>query len=359
MKIIGFEKETHPHTFTHILRHVIHNIEDKRERGIMECAVANMLRPYDQTTLDCVSSKYKILERQKHNPFINEKVYERYIGIFGKAQRKYQWLRKFIQHIKLKKIKLINTTTLLGETFNESNISKMHTIVCNKSKSKYIFTLNELVNIIEKALGNADEWFICEPMWPKNPYNRVNFTTEQLYYIYFRVRYVNLNIPLDVFYLKHESVLKRNAILQYVKHSPNKYLSSEIYKMLYACELIKNGKYLTNNIDLKFPNDILVEIFRPYLHLWNNSIYDICAMVREKSLTSLITALHVFWKNNPAFGRKILKFYRDKNGKRICKYDFNTKNTPLHLLNTKNIIVQLNYRNSTLTLFDFTICDMQ
>lgn len=324
---------TQPHPFSIILNSVI-NTDDKE----LVIATSFFVYPAYNISLNNTSDKYNILRHQEKNPFVTEDVYHRLLHAFGKAQKKYLWLHNFICRIVNKKKPSVNDCTLLGDPINASD---MHVLICNTKK--YTFSLTELYKIIESSLGSSDEWFICEPMWPQNPYTNIKFTSAELFHIYFKIRYIQMRVPvllhlffmhnfgsLETYELEHRTILRRYVLHQHVLSSHNSYLCDKIYTMLYK----HYGTLATGEIDVDFPPCTLVKIFRPYLHLWYSSMYDCDGNVRVRSGEMLIAALYVFWKHNFAFGRKIIKYEKGKK-----KYDFICNYVPFNQLNTKNIFV--------------------
>ena len=66
------------------------------------------------------------------------------------------------------------------------NINHCNTVVLMYNRFKYMFSLQDLINIIETALSNSPNFFIM-PIAPKNPYNNAKFDKSTLYNIYFKL----------------------------------------------------------------------------------------------------------------------------------------------------------------------------
>jgi hypothetical protein len=76
-------------------------------------------------------------------------------------------------------------------------------------------------------------------------------------------------------------------------------------------------------IDSDFPKEELVNIMRPYLHLYYVSMYSLDEHKKLTSFSDLTRKLHKFYKHNPKFGRKIVKKELDSAFKYSTKIEFN------------------------------------
>ena len=101
--------------------------------------------------------------------------------IFFKIQRIYYVLNRFAYKYKFNKAKIIVNTDMC---LNELTEGTTNVISIIQDKSKYLFNIRDLINIVETALTSSNNFFI-QPKCVKNPYNNVPFGKSILYYIYF------------------------------------------------------------------------------------------------------------------------------------------------------------------------------
>jgi hypothetical protein len=60
-------------------------------------------------------------------------------------------------------------------------------------------------------------------------------------------------------------------------------------------------------LDIDFPKDKLVKIFKPYLLLYLTSKYAFVTFIKQYNFILFTRSMHLFYKFNPRFGRKIVK----------------------------------------------------
>lgn len=274
-------------------------------------------------------SKFASLNSILENPFFKRELKEHIFNIFQRAQKHYYAFTRIVHIYRLKKNKHIVTNDLMMNTIDPNH--KL-TFTLLENKSIFLFNINEIVNIIETAIGNSDDFF-CNPLSPLNPYNNQELTHATLYNIYFQIKNINRVTPLlfhyfflenfdkDAFVKQYEPNIREYAIKKYVFNSPHTILYSSVISML------RNNEYTRKlSIDEDFPKDLLVDIFRPFLfhdYIDNFYIKDTSKVYNSRQL--LYVKLKNFYKFNPCFGRKILKFVK-KNTKIIKKeYILNTK----------------------------------
>jgi hypothetical protein len=134
--------------------------------------------------------------------------------------------------------------------------------------------------------------------------------------------YFKCNFDLREFRDKYEYLLRDYALDAYIKNTPNGNLAKNILSMLkkrrFKCSIHEN-----------FPNDKLVEIFRPYLRLYYISMYALEDQKQNNADYELSLRLNYFSNYNRLFGRK---YYYHEFGTRKCR--FNDKYPPFH----KNIL---------------------
>ena len=273
-------------------------------------------------------SKLSALNRLLNNVFISNELKEKIQDIFCCAQRHYYALTKFANIYRCKNWPAVVTNDL---TLTTLSVNHPATFVLLQNKSKYLFSMNDLINIIETALCNAPNFFLS-PLPPKNPYNNQKLTTSTLCNVYFKMKegvckfslimhlFFLENFVKNDFYLNNEAFLREYAIKKYVytSHSQTLYNSVKI--------MIQNNCY-TNKLLIhdEFPKDVLVNIFRPYLFYYYIVHFSIKGTEKiYKYKNKLNDKLRKFYEYNSLFGRKMCIGRRKKIIKSSFKIKFNT-----------------------------------
>ena len=209
----------------------------------------------------------------------------------------------------------------------------------SQDNNNYLFSIRDLINLIETALLNH-YCFFSSPLCAKNPYNNLPFNKSTLYNIYYFIRFntnlypdllfrfFNTNFNLNVFGRKYEYLLREVSIQKYVETTDTDHLHSDIKDMIHLI-LIRN-KYKIS-IHKEFPQQKLVDVMRPYLHLWYTSFYSLIPSKREASIKRLTRKLIKFVKFNPKFGRKYIESTTeciDGKIKRVRKVLYNDAHIP-------------------------------
>jgi hypothetical protein len=258
--------------------------------------------------------KLKCFDDILQNNFYNNELKEYIFNIFSKAQKHYFAFVKLRHLFRIKK-----NSYVVENDLNMTPLDHKHklTFILVENKSNYLFNINELVKIIETAIGNSPNFF-CEPLYPLNPYTNQPFTLSTLYNIYFHLKKINRVTPqlFHYFFLEnfdktkfvdqYEPLIRELAIKNYVNNSPYNVLHPKVLQM------IKKNHYTKNLIIHEdFPKDFLVDIFRPFL------IYDfICKYYIKNtykyynSKQILNNKLKKFYQFNKAFGRRYIKVTR-------------------------------------------------
>ena len=300
--------------------------------------------------------KFTCLNNILQNIFYTFELKETIFNIFSRAQKYYHALSRFIHIYKIKKHPYVVTNDL---TMNILDPNNKLTFILVEDKTNFLFNINEIINIIDTAIGNSPNFF-CEPLNPLNPYNNQELTIATLYNIYFQMKKNNRVISLlfHFYFLEHfnknnfvkqyEPNIRENAIKKYVFNSPHTVLYTSVISML------RNNIY-TNNLCIHehFPKDILVDIFRPFLY------YDYIASYYIKGTTQiyysknlLYIKLKKFYEFNPAFGRENIKIIKKEriigqeyifNTRHISFYDINidTPTQTNNIFNPINILINM------------------
>ncbi len=285
------------------------------------------------------SAKLASLNSILENTFYNNELKERIFDIFSMAQKHYHAFSR-LQHIyRLKKNPYVVTNDLM---MNPIQPNDRLTFILVEKKSNFLFNINELINIINTAIGNSPNFF-SEPLSPSNPYNNQEFTNATLYNIYFKMKQIERVIPLlfhcfflenfdkDNFVEEHEPIIREHAIKKYIFNSPHTTLYDSVISML------QHNQYTRKlTIHKNFPKDMLVDIFRPFLfhhYIANYYIKGTSKLYNSKYI--LAVKLKKFYEFNPAFGRETIKLIK-KNRKVIRQeYVINTKHISFYDISIK------------------------
>jgi hypothetical protein len=218
-------------------------------------------------------------------------------------------LNRFARAYKYKKAK-VGIDTDLG--LNKINLRKSNTIVIYQNGVKYLFVIQDLINIIDSCLTN-DNVFFADPIPIKNPYNNLKFSAANLYNIYFFVKERNFIMPtllhlfflsnfnLQHFTIEHESYLRDISIKKYIQNTPASMLHQK------AQTLLTLNRYSSRlRICKEFPKNDLVEVMRPYMYLYFISEYSLQTDKRHKYQIYLDDRLKQLYYFNPRFGRKYI-----------------------------------------------------
>ena len=259
------------------------------------------------------TSKFKALNHFFNNKFNTQKQIECVFNAFSKAQRTYFAFNKFVNIYKLKKYPKVVTDDL---SMTPLDIHSKNTISIVQNKSIYLFNLNELIHIIETALGHAPSFF-SDPQRPKNPFNNEELSNATLYNIYFKMKdsvrltstifhlyfLSNFDNDNDNFVINNEAFLREFSIKKYVFTTPALCLHPSVI------EMIKSNPYTKKlTIHKQFPKEQLVEIFRPFLYYNYIVNYDIRGTHKLAQYKKILYhKLKRFYEYNKAFGRQIIE----------------------------------------------------
>ena len=277
-----------------------------------DCFVKNLLYSFISTS-ETISLtpvfKYNYLRFIIFNDFFNKETKESFLDNFMKAQRKYFIIKRTLRYYRYRKAEIqINTDIFL----NPINIYDKNIFVLFQNNKKYLFTITDLVNLINSALGHTD-YFFSSPLICKNPYNNMPFNKSELYNIYFFMKSTNIIIPtlfhnffitnfsLSKFKLENEDNIREYAIKNYITNTCERELRRKILQML-------RYTYYTNNIKIhkEFQTNTLIKIMKPYLNLYLHAIYSTESNKKIHYEHLLNMGLKQFARYNPRFGRKTI-----------------------------------------------------
>lgn len=334
------EKEKYPSLFCELLRQVYSIETEDIIRQIIHIElysyVINIYRVLLEKDFDYesfVKYKFTFLTNVLENMFYSDETKNLYFSYFSKIQKTHFAFMRFARFYKYKKAVVQISSDLFMNELDEKNAN---VFVLFQNNCKYLFSASDLVNIMNNNLSNS-YLFFSEPLVPKNPYNNIALDKATLYNIYFFMKtrpfsmpvlyqqFFNVDFDLEIFREDNEQLIREESIKRYVYSTSPNILYSPVVSMI---ETLKsnNSKYKILSIHKNFPKNKLVEIMRPYLHLYYLSKYYIVGTEKiTNSYEILVKKFDLFIRYNPYFGRKL--FRRDNNNKMIVdNYDENHMN---------------------------------
>ena len=282
-----------------------HSINTKDEQSYL---ILNLLYTLIYNKKTKHYNKFIELNKILNNIFMSNELKDKYFSIFTKIQKIKFYLKKFGFICKYKKMKIQVGYDLL---LNSINIQDINTICIIQDNFKYLFTIRDLVNIIETALSNAPGFFV-NILTPKNPFNNIDFSLSCLYNIYFKLKesqyvmpilfhlYFLSNFDKRYFVLEYEAIIRDYAIKKFVYNTPAALLRKEVMEML------ENNIYTKRfKIDKNFPNEQLGSIMKPFLYYYYIVKYSVCGTEKIYLYKHILfDKLRIFYYYNPNFGRK-------------------------------------------------------
>ena len=262
--------------------------------------------------------KFKELHKMLNNIFLSKTQKEEFLTIFCKTQRTYYALSRFANIVKYKIASLQINTDLYMNDIKETD-KNVFTVIQNKSK--YLFIISDLINILNNNLSNSS-YFFPEPLIPKNPYNNLPFNNSTLYNIYFFIRfnvcvmpkliqgYFLSNLDLSHFEYNNEGLIRETFIKNYIFTTHYETLHPIVINMLNEYKIYNKKIFIHED----FPKDKLVDIMRPYLHLYYLSKYYISgSSIKQCSTIKLHSRLRSFVNFNPNFGKKKISIIKNSS----------------------------------------------
>jgi hypothetical protein len=303
-------------------------------------------------------SKFDYIEKTMNNFYFLKKKNEKadFFNLFCKIQHIYHVLKNFVRSYKYKKAKLIVDTDL---QLNQIKENQTNVICIYHVNSRYLFKIEELLKLIYISLTNCFTFF-SEPLSIKNPYNNIPFGKSILYYIYFNLvsntkikfikyQYIDIflkfkeyNFNMTKFVNNYEHILREYAIKNYINNSTKQNILDNITEIIRLFNNHYKNEIYKIKISKEFPEDVLIRIMKPYLHLNLVSCYSLVQKNKIEARKKLHKKLYEFHKFNPQFGRKIIKF-KDiiKNGKikRVKSHiEFNMKHKKFNTYEINNFM---------------------
>jgi hypothetical protein len=258
------------------------------------------------------NGKFVFLNSIIENIFCSDEFKEKIINLFCSIQKINNGFSRLAYIYKNKKAPIKISTDMFLNPIKKTDKN----VICifdSKNSCKYLFTINDLIQIIKKSLTNSPNFF-SDPSECKNPYTNIPFNKSTLYNIYFFIRYKNYIMPeliqnffmanfdLENFRKENLYIIREYAIKDYVDNLENSEAEDYIYTM------IKTYYKKKINISDDFPKNKLYEIMKPYLHYYFIATYSLCFEKRHEYFHKLCYKIRRFFKFNPKFGRKFIKF---------------------------------------------------
>jgi len=260
--------------------------------------------------------KFQEYMQPSQTPLISV-IYGDFIEMIFLAQKHYNAFAKLANIYRHKKQSTIVNDLLL----NPIDINSPNTMIIydKTANSKYVFTLNDLINHIETALSNTSHYF-CEPLPIRNPYNNIIFTKSTLYNIYYKLKSSSFLMPilyhyyflcdfdLKMFALKYEEAI-RDAYIDRLM-----YKSDEHTMMKHMRSMIKNLTRYANQLHQNIDKTECIKVLRPYFYLYIISQFHIQGLtIKWRAQKLLNRRIHELYYHNPKFGRV---YSRTVHGKR-------------------------------------------
>lgn len=301
-----------------VIQNIVKHIIEKKEKKLYN--VDNLDTLYFNNVFS--PDKYKLSKMLSvkimvyNNFFINEKKQQDLIALFSKAQKIYWTLNRFAQKYKYKKTKSFDIQKSLYEV-EFSKCKKTHIISLIENNTKYIFRINELLNLWKTSLTNC-----CNlqpaPIIPRNPYTGLKISIHNLYNIYFFAcfntdilinnlikSFFHLNFEIKKFKMEQYHNLCDNAIKNYIQDSEPIQLFYDCINMVNANPRIFN--YSRINEEMNYKHKIqFVHLLKEYLTYYLYSTESCNPFIKSKNRILFKKSIKNFMKKHPTFGRRII-----------------------------------------------------
>lgn len=270
--------------------------------------------------------KFDFLKRNIENIFFTEADKIAFLDYFNQIQKHYF---AFIKLCNIWKYKRSCITVSDDLYLNPIDIEGKNVFVLVQNKKKYLFSIANLINMVNTSLSNTYHFF-ASPLILKNPYSNIILNKADLYNLYFAIKkssfimpvlyhyYFLTNFDITKFREQNEGIIRDISIKNHIKNSDNNTLYSATINMLK-----EHKKHICIHPD--FPKEELVNIMKPYLHLYYVSMYSLDEYKKLNAFSELHKKLHKFYKFNPRFGRKTIRKGIGSNFENTKITEFNNK----------------------------------
>jgi hypothetical protein len=274
---------------------------------------------YSRIPLLHTNDKFRVLDENEND--------DEFVDAFRQTQQIYFGFSKLATIYKLKKATIKNTHDLGLNPI--TRILPRKTIIIFQDGSLYAMHLSELINIINTSLSYTNTFFILDIYPAKNPYTNIPFNKAILYNIYFAIKQSDYKMPplFHAFFMCHFNILKFSSINRHciLEYAIDRYTYNTHSSILYPSVMsMLSGNMLTQqlNISPDFPQETLVNIMRPYLHMFFRGQYS--NLVEEywiQLMADLTGMLYDFYSYNPKFGRKFINVKRKEKSMPIITFN--------------------------------------
>lgn len=305
--------------------------------------------------------KFNELKKLVVNSFMSETMVEELMTDFSGFQRIYNGFARLAHIYKFKKAKVQINTDLCA---NELNPKNSNVFVLFQNNLKYYFSARDLINMINSNLSHCIG-FVPDMIVSKNPYNNVILNDTCLYNIYFFLRWNAYIIPelLHGFFLSNFNapIFHYNYEFNIINEHVKNFIYNSHHDTLYPIftEMWDTYCRITRKIiiDKEFPRDKLINIMKPYLHLYYTSLYATNGTYKQCNAEYTLRRKLMRFRNfNQNFGRKYIRFNRDILGKRHRKVEFDLKHINFYKsqFNNNDLCDSVQHANLSVSFFSFT-----
>jgi hypothetical protein len=268
-------------------------------------------------------NKFEKLQKMiLNNDFLTKAQKEKGLDLFCKTQKINNICKKFYNKLKYRITPFADITTdLVGNSFDD--IKDNNIIILIQDNRKYKFRVSDLINIITMKLKYS-AGLTPDPRIPKNPYTNKSFKKYNLYNIYFHIRFntsfIISNIISSAFISgfdinKFEELiypqLKDFAIKNYIENASTNAIYREILSMM-----ARNKRLFQNRtFNLDPPREFKLLALQKMKNVYSYYIIYISScntITKRKAHRTFIKNAEEFIKNNPKFGRKIVRIIRSR-----------------------------------------------
>jgi len=253
--------------------------------------------------------KYSCMLEVLSNKFYSETIKNKCIEIIGKTNKSIMSFSRLMHIYKLKEPPKID----MDLNMKLINIHSKHSIILRENNSNFMFTLSDLLNIINTSLSNCSNFFVCSK-FPKNPYTNIPFSISNMYNIYNKLKQSDLPFSclfhqfyksyfdIEIFKLHNELLIRGESFNRFIKFGSAFDQEKKIRFMLKSNQWTKSW-----SIDKDFPQELLISIFKPFLQLYLDVEYGSkdCEKYysHKKKLGIYLKQMYNF---NTLFGRKVI-----------------------------------------------------
>jgi hypothetical protein len=288
-----------------------------------------ILHLFVESPSEFISKKFGELNKYVTNIFMSETLKDEILNDFSKIQRIYYGFAKLAHIYKFKKAKVQVSSDLC---MNELNPKKSNVFTLLQNKSKYYFAAKDLINMIKNNLSNC-VGCVPEIIVLKNPYNNIPLNRTDLINIYFFMRWNSCVIPelfhgfflcdfdLKKFRDDYETTILNTHIKNYIYTSHH----DTLYPLFN--DMWDQYRHITRRVIINedFPKDKLINIMKPYLHLYYISLYATNGTYKQCSADYILRRKLIRFRNfNPRFGRRYVRIKKDirKGRVKVVTFDF-------------------------------------